>query len=74
MALKTSKLRLPELDSDFRQNVMEVGMPSNESFKNSNAERLPSQTFSHLSLKPQKRGSKHLLLCSMLQTKHDCHS
>jgi hypothetical protein len=46
MALKTSKLRWPELAYDFKLNRMEIGTPSNESFENSNVERPHSQTVS----------------------------
>ncbi len=71
MALNTSKLRWTELASDFKLNEMEIEMPSNESFENSNAEIPRSQTVSAiLSLKPPKIGSKHLPPGSMLQTKH----
>jgi hypothetical protein len=72
MALNTSKLRWPELASDFKLNEMEIGTPSNESFENSSAELPRSQTVSAtLSRKPPKIGSKHLPPGSMLQTKHD---
>jgi hypothetical protein len=72
MALNTSKLRWPELHSDFKPNGMEIGMPSSESFENSNAALHRSRTVSAtLSRKPPKSGSKHLPPGSMLQTKHD---
>ncbi len=71
MALNTSKLRWPELDSDFKLNEMEIETLSNESFENSNAELPRSQTVSAtLSRKLPKIGSKHLPLGSMLLTKH----
>lgn len=71
MELNTSKLRWLELDSDFKPNTMEIGMLSNERFVNSSVVPPRSRTASAtLSLKPLKRGSKHLLPGTMLQTKH----
>jgi hypothetical protein len=50
---------------------MEFGMPSNELFENSSAERPRSHTvLATYSLKLLKIGFKHLLPNSMLQTKH----
>ncbi len=71
MALNTSKPRWPELRSDFKLNGLEIGMPSSEFSEKSNAEHPRSQTVSAtLSRKPPKIGPKHLLLGSMLLTKH----
>jgi len=71
MALNTSKLRWPELGSDFKLNEMEIGTPSNGFFENSNAELRRSPTVSATySLKLLKIDSKHLLPGLMLQTKH----
>jgi len=71
MALNTSKPRWPELGSDFKPNGLEIGTPSNEFSENSNAEHPRSQTVSAtLNRKPPKIGSNHLLLGSMLLTKH----
>jgi len=71
MELKTSKLRWPELGSDFTLNGMEIGTPSNEFSENSNTEPPRSHTVSAtLSRKLPKIGSRHLPLGSMLLTKH----
>ena len=59
MALNTSKLRWPELHSDFKLNGLEIGTPSNEFFESSSVALPPSQTASAtLSRKPPKIGSK----------------
>jgi len=71
MALNTSKLRWPELASDFKLNEMEIGTPSNAFSENSSVGLPRSSTVSATySLKLLKIGSKHLPLGSMLQTKH----
>ena len=72
MALNTSKLRWPELASDFKLNELEIGTPSNAFSENSSVGLPRSPTVSATySLKLLKIGSKHLPLGSMLQTKHD---
>ena len=71
MALNTSKLRWPELASDFKLNELEIGTPSNAFSENSSVGLHPSPPVSATySLILLKIGSKHLLLGSMLQTKH----
>jgi hypothetical protein len=46
MALNTSKLRWPELGSDFKRNGMEIGTPSSGSSVNSRTYSI-SNCFSH---------------------------
>ena len=71
MALNTSKLRWPELGSDFKLNGLEIGTPSSEFFEKLSVGLPRSPTVSATySLKLLKIGSKHLPPGSMLQTKH----
>jgi hypothetical protein len=70
MALDTSKLRWPELGSDFKLKVLEIGTPLSESFEKLSAGLRRSPTVSATySLKLLKIGSKHLLPGSMVQSK-----
>jgi len=71
MALNISKLRWPELRSDFKLNGMEVGMPPSEFLEKLSVGLRRSPTVSATyGLKLLKIGSKHLPPGSMLQTKH----